>query len=260
MKRRNQVGGIVVGFLFFGALVGPLWALDMGKLTSAGQKGLSAVMLSDAEMVAMAVQGIAEMDAQNQIAAADSPHTRRLAVLTSVFKEVNGRPLHFKVYEKEEINAFAMPDGSIRIYSGLMEMMNDGELLFIVGHEIGHVARGHAKKRFQVVYGTSSLRDVVGGVGGRIGSLAGGVAADFLEKVVNAQFSQANEREADDFGFQVLREQGMSGAEAVSALEKLDSPGEKAGFLERMLATHPEPGARALRLREKLGFIPAAGN
>ena len=232
---------------------GTTQAVNLGKLASAGQKGLAAIMLSDEQMLAIAAQGIAEMDAQNQIAASESTYHKRLHKLTAVFKEVNQRPLNFKVYEKAEINAFAMPDGSIRIFSGLMDMMTDGELLFIIGHEIGHVARGHAKKRFQLAYGTSSLREAAGGAGGLVASLVAGQAADFLEKVIQAQFSQANEKEADDYGFMVVKEQGLSGAEAVSALRKLASPKEQqANFLTKMLATHPQPGVRAQRLQAKL--------
>jgi putative metalloprotease len=37
-----------------------------------------------------------------------------------------------------------MADGSIRIYSGLMEMMDEGELLFVLGHEMGHVVEKHS--------------------------------------------------------------------------------------------------------------------
>lgn len=40
-----------------------------------------------------------------------------------------------------------MADGTIRVNSGLMDVMNDGELRFILGHEMGHVVERHIKKR-----------------------------------------------------------------------------------------------------------------
>jgi putative metalloprotease len=40
------------------------------------------------------------------------------------------------------VNAFATADGTIRIYSGLMEMMTDDELIFVIGHEIGPTCPG----------------------------------------------------------------------------------------------------------------------
>jgi len=81
---------------------------------------------------------------------------------------VNGQPLNFKVYQSKEVNAFAMPDGSIRIYSGLMDKMNDNELAFVIGHEIGHVAEGHSKKRFQTALLVGAGRDALGNWGGKI--------------------------------------------------------------------------------------------
>ena len=47
--------------------------------------------------------------------------------------------LNYKVYEVVDINAFACGDGSIRVFSALMDLMDDDELMAVIGHEIGHV-------------------------------------------------------------------------------------------------------------------------
>jgi putative metalloprotease len=59
----------------------------------------------------------------------------------------DGRTFNFKVYLTREINAFAIADGSIRVFSGLMDLMNDRELLFVIGHEMGHVLQDHSRKK-----------------------------------------------------------------------------------------------------------------
>ena len=52
--------------------------------------------------------------------------------------DVDGIPLNFKVYDVIDVNAFACPDGSVRVFSSLMDIMDDDELLGVIGHEIGH--------------------------------------------------------------------------------------------------------------------------
>ena len=60
--------------------------------------------------------------------------------------DVEGIPLNFKVYYVIDVNAFACADGSVRIFSSLMDIMTDDELLGVIGHEVGHVAHKDSKK------------------------------------------------------------------------------------------------------------------
>ena len=52
---------------------------------------------------------------------------------------MEGMPLNFKVYYVIDVNAFACADGSVRVFSSLMDIMTDEELLGVIGHEVGHV-------------------------------------------------------------------------------------------------------------------------
>ena len=96
-----------------------------------------------------------------------------------------------------------MADGTIRIYSGLMDMMNDGEIA------------------------NSNL---------------GG----FIENLLNAQYSQQEEREADDYGIWILKNGRHDVNYAVSALKMLSTLGNDHSFL----SSHPAPEARAKQLHE----------
>jgi len=140
---------------------------DIREGLGIGAKVAQSYNLSDADMVAMARKGVAEIDNRNQVAPKNSKYGKRLSKLTKTFKSVNGQPLNFKVYRSEEVNAFAMPDGSIRVYSGLMDKMNDDELAFVIGHEIGHVAKGHSKKRFKTALLVGARREALGNWGGQ---------------------------------------------------------------------------------------------
>ncbi len=46
----------------------------------------------------------------------------------------------------------------VRVYSGLMDVMNDNEVEGVLGHEMGHVALGHTRKAMQVAYATVAAR------------------------------------------------------------------------------------------------------
>jgi putative metalloprotease len=227
--------------------------MKLGDLAGAGKKGLAAAMLTDEQMADMASQGIKDMDSKHTIAPAGSKYGKRLVGLTEAFKEARGQTLDFKVYVKDQVNAFAMPDGSVRIYSGLMDYMTDDELLFVIGHEIGHIRMGHSRKRFQLAYAGSAISEVVKAQDGKVGELAASKVGGFLGTVVSAQFSQANEREADDYGLKIVRRRKADLNAAVSALEKLAKLSKtKPGMLEQMTSSHPEPGKRAERLRQAI--------
>ena len=86
--------------------------------------------------------------------------------LPNICIDADGLPLNFKVYEATEVNAFACADGSVRVYSALMDAMDDNELLGVIGHEIGHVAHRDSRKAFQTALMTSALKDGIASRGG----------------------------------------------------------------------------------------------
>lgn len=160
-------------------------------LLSGGAKVAQAAVLSDAQIQSYVGQYVQKLDAENTVLPETSPYVRRVRKMTSGITSVNGTPLNFKVYRTNEINAFACADGSVRIYSGLLDAMTDDEALGVVGHEIGHVALKHSKKQFQQALLTSALRDAVVSTGGTVavltasqlgGSRRGLDGRKFLEK------------------------------------------------------------------------------
>ncbi|MDE5813860.1 MAG: M48 family metalloprotease, partial [Muribaculaceae bacterium] len=113
--------------------------LDMARLAQGGAKIAQSMSISNQEIQQYVKSYIAESDAKNTVCGANDPYTKRLATIVSGITSVEGIPLNFKVYRTNDINAFACADGSIRVYSGLMDVMSDDEVLGVIGHEIGHV-------------------------------------------------------------------------------------------------------------------------
>ena len=106
---------------------------------------LQAATLRDEHVVATARRFVEYADAQQPALPAGDPYAERLERLTSRYAAVNGVPLNFRVYRTPQVNAFATADGSIRIYSGLMDCMSDDELMAVVGHEMGHIRNSDAQ-------------------------------------------------------------------------------------------------------------------
>jgi putative metalloprotease len=143
-----------------------------------------------------------------------------------------------------------MADGTIRLYSGLMDMMTDDEIRYVIGHEMGHVKSGHTKKRMQVALASSAAQKGVSASGTRVASLADGQLGEMMVQVVRAQHSQSNEREADDYAMQFMSRRKYDRKACVSALDKLAKM--SGGGETNWLSTHPSPKERADRMRKQL--------
>jgi len=226
---------------------------DIGLATQAGIEAVKAATLDDEEVQRLAAAVSAQYDRQHTVAPPGNPYAERLQRLTAPYDEYAGHTFDVKVYLSPKVNAFAMADGTIRIYSGLMDRMTDEELLFVVGHEMGHVVDDHIKKKIRLAYAGSAVRKAIASQRNEAGQIARSVLGALAQQVVNAQFSQQEEREADNFGLVFLLSRGLGEASAVSAMMKLASLGNDHSFL----SSHPAPQARAERLREN---APATGN
>ncbi|MBL8360928.1 MAG: M48 family metalloprotease [Rubrivivax sp.] len=228
----------------------PAYAFDLNKALGAAKGAAAAASLSDADVQAHSRQMAAHMDGQARIAPDGSPYARRLAALTASARDDKGLALNYKVYQTRDVNAFALADGSIRLYSGLMDLMTDDEIRYVIGHEIGHVHSGHSRKRLQVALSTGALRDAAGAAGGTAAALSQSQLGELVTQVVRAQHSQSNENEADDYAMGFLSRRGHDRKAAVSALEKLDKL--SGGRDSSWLSTHPAPKDRAQRMRQQL--------
>ena len=222
--------------------------LSTGGLMDAGGDLYKAATLSPEDVKELGKATADAMDAQNSIAKPGSTYARRLDKITSSLRNEAGLQLNYKVYMTSDVNAFACPDGSIRVYSGLMDMMDDDELYFVIGHEIGHVADGDRSDKLRVAYAASGARKAAGSVGGIVGSLSRSELGALGEALINSQFSQSQEYDADAYGLKLMQKNGKKQQGAVTALRKLATPGRAPSMFD----THPEPGKRADRIASNL--------
>lgn len=230
------------------AAVGLLAGCDISKGLDAAGDAYKGATLSDAEVQQMGRDVAAQMDSQSKIAKGNS-YAKRLEKMTRNLKNEDGLALNFKVYMTNDVNAFALPDGSVRVYSGLMDLMkDDNEVLFVIGHEIGHVKNGDSKARFQMAYATSAARKGAEAAGGTAAALSKSELGDLGEAFIHAQYSQKQEYAADMNGYELLRKYKKNVNGAVAALRALQSLGASGG----MLSSHPDSGDRADRIQAKI--------
>lgn len=239
-----------IAFLGFPGL-GDLSSLSGGKMASrisAGSDLVKAATLDDKDIQTYAAQYAAYSDKTSKIAPAGSSYAQRLEKLTSGLKGEDGLKINFKAYINSEVNAFSLADGSIRINSGLLDLMSDDEVLSVIGHEIGHVKLGHAKSQFRTAYLASAARKGAASATGKAGALIGSELGGLGESLVKAQFSQSNEKDADDYGLQFMKRHHFKAEAAVSALTKLSGLGNKSSIF----SSHPDSKSRAARLDAEL--------
>ncbi|MGN0201284.1 MAG: M48 family metallopeptidase [Candidatus Cryptobacteroides sp.] len=235
--------------------------LNSGYLLSGGQKLAQAATLTDEQMAAYVGQTIAKLDSENIVLPESDEYVKRVRRITQGLTEVDGTPLNFQVYKTDDVNAFACADGSVRIYSGLLDVMNDDETLGVIGHEIGHVAMKHSRKQFQRALMTSALRDAVISTGGKVAVLTSSQLGDLGEVLMSKNYSRQQEYEADDFGYAFLKAAGKNPWAMAMAFEELErlSSGQTDGAgqsaigakINNAFSDHPATSERIARMSER---------
>jgi len=166
-------------------------------------------------------------------------------------------------------NAFAIPGGYVYLTRQLMALMNDeAEMAGVLGHEVGHVAAEHGRKR-QRAAKRNSILGVLGQIGsavllgdsqfGRIGQELFGKGSQLL----TLRYSRKQEYEADDLGIQYLASAGYDPKALSTMLESLAAQsaidarvaGRDARSAPEWSSTHPDPARRVSRAARNAGKI-----
>ncbi|WP_026042707.1 M48 family metallopeptidase [Pantoea sp. A4] len=225
--------------------------MDSNALMQSGAQAFQAYTLSNDQVVQLSNQSCEQMDKENKIAPANSSYQQRLNRISAALGDnINGIPANYKVYQTKDVNAWAMANGCIRVYSGLMDMMSDNEVEAVVGHEMGHVALGHSRKAMQVAFATAAARNAVSSVGGTLASLSQSQLGDLSARFVSAQFSQTQESQADDYSYDLLKKRGINPNGLVTSFEKLAKLEQ--GQQSSMFDDHPASAERAQHIRDRI--------
>lgn len=228
--------------------------IDYSRALSGLFKTVQAVSISDQQMSDYVKEYIEYMDKENNVLPESSPYTQRLRKLTEGLTSVEGLPLNFKVYNVKEVNAFACADGSVRVFSALMDIMDDDELLGVIGHEIGHVAHHDSKKAFKQALLTSALKDAIGATSSKLAVLTDSQLGTLGEALASASYSKKQENKADEYGYNFLKSHGknpIAMAKSFKKLKQVSGSTTKASKLNQLFSSHPDLDARIKKMEKR---------
>ena len=142
----------------------------------------------------------------------DSKKTKLLNDFAKQLNLQNTKNLKFTVVKSDEINAFALPDGNIVVFSGILKEMEDyDELVGLLGHEASHVNNRHSMKMLcRSLSGYLFVSVILGDANGIMATIG-----DNVNSFQSLSFSREFEHQADADGFKILiankvNPQGMS--------------------------------------------------
>ena len=184
-------------------------------------------------------QGMEELSKDSNFKRVDSIIRRICAANHIDMKRVK---LH--LVENGEVNAFALPDYHMVVYSGLLKAVkNDGELAGVLGHELAHMELSHVMKKLGKEVGLSVLISIT------TGELGGDAIKEVIGMLSSSAYDRKLEKDADVQAVKYLSNAGIDRNDFANFLDRLGR--EEAGVPKELswLSTHPDSRERAKYIR-----------
>ena len=192
-------------------------------------------------------------DLDRHAALIDDPELE--AAIRRLGRQVGVEHLQAHTFKMDAVNGLAAPDGRIFITTGLFRRYKSGEfsaaeIASVIAHELGHVARGHSRRRMIDWTGQNAARMALGMILNRFLPIIGYYIANVLATLMMKGLSRRDEFEADEYAAALLVKAGYGVEPQISMFEKLDrlAPG---GRGVAWLQSHPDPKDRIAAVREK---------
>ncbi len=148
----------------------------------------------------------------------------------------------------QQINAFCMPGGKIAFFTGILDQLklSDDEVAMIMGHEMAHALREHARERIAKTQATGLGLSVAASLLG-LGQL-GDVGAQLGTQLLSLKYSRDDETEADLVGLEVAARGAYAPQASVSLWNKMMAASGRAGG-SSFLSSHPSGPERIRQLQ-----------
>lgn len=203
-------------------------------------------------------QMLQQASAQKALGDQNHPQVRRLrAIAKAIIPHALGwnpraRDWRWEVnlIGSKQINAFCMPGGKIAFYSGILDQLKltDDEVATVMGHEVAHALREHARARMgknaATGIGAGLLSQVLG-----LGEL-GQTVTNYGAQLLTLQFSRGDESEADLVGMELAARAGFDPRAGVSLWQKMAVASK--GAPPQWLSTHPSGATRIADIEANL--------
>jgi predicted Zn-dependent protease len=259
MMKRSLISTMVALALVAGSALGTAQARDgveVGK-----QSGFTRLVSAE-QVEQAAAQQYAQMQQQasqqNALLPANHPQVVRLRSIAQrvipYSLEWNKRAPQWKwevnVINSKELNAFCMPGGKIVFYTGILEQLKltDDEVAMIMGHEMAHALREHARERMGKTAATRVGANLLSGLLG-LGSV-GDTVLNMGGQLLTLKFSREDESEADLVGMELAARAGYDPRAGVSLWQKMAAANK--GAPPQFMSTHPSSDTRIQDIQASL--------
>jgi predicted Zn-dependent protease len=206
---------------------------------------------------------LAEAAKQQALAPADNAQLKRLREIAQKIipfaNEWNPRVSQWKwevnLIGSNQINAYCMPGGKIVFYTGIIKTLNlsDDEIAVVMGHEMAHALREHARERM----GKSTATQGLARLGGLLASSWLGIDPNLADAVaqgganlLNLKFGREDESEADLVGMELAARAGFDPRAGVTLWQKMAAANK--GAPPQWLSTHPSSSSRIADMEASL--------
>src|SRR3990167_1474927 len=261
LRISHHLSGPVLGLVLSLGVVCTAGAQTRDGVNVGGNSAFS--KLVPAEQVEQAAaqqygQMLAKAQDQNALAGPNDPQVRRLRAIAHKIipfaNDWNDRAKSWKwevnLMGANQINAFCMPGGKIAFYTGILDTLKltDDEVAMVMGHEIAHALREHARERMgknaATGLGANLLSQVLG-----LGDI-GQTVTQYGAQLLTLKFGREDESEADLVGMELAARAGYNPRAAVSLWQKMGAANK--GAPPEWLSTHPSGNARIAQIEANL--------
>jgi len=153
--------------------------------------------------------------------------------------------------DTDDVNAVALPGGTIMVFRGLIDAVETPEqLASVIGHEMTHVTNRHGLRRIAQSVGLiAAVEIMIGDVGGIVA-----LGAEVFQHAALNSYSQGDEHEADLGGVRILHGAGIDPHAAVESLQAI--PHLELHESVSWLVSHPNTTARVKAIDELIATLP----
>lgn len=260
-KLKIQVVGVFLSWAFLcaPALVWATEGVQVGKNSAFAQ-------LVPAQKVEQAAaqeyqKMLQQADQEGKLVAASDPRVKRLRAMAQTMIPLsydwNPRARNWKwevnLIDSDQVNAFCMPGGKIAFYTGLIDKLKltNDEIAMVMGHEIAHALREHARERMgkgaATDIGASLLSQFLG-----LGQL-GQTVTNYGAQLLTLKFSRENESDADLVGMDLAARAGYDPRATISLWRKMSAARQSAP--PEWLSTHPSSNSRIAEMEANMDKV-----
>jgi Zn-dependent protease with chaperone function len=181
----------------------------------------------------------------------DAEKTKALNLFAKELYLKNTKKLKFTVVDSPIVNAFALPDGNIVVFSGILNTMkNYDELVGLMGHEVAHVNHRHSMKMVcRNLSGYIFVSAILGDANGIMATIG-----DNVNNLQSLSYSRNFEHEADVEGFEIVALNKINPKGMSNLFKRLQN--EEVVTIPEFLSSHPVTTERIKDINELIKTKP----